>query len=133
MFRTLRNAEYCNFIKKLILDIKNDDAFSTSISKWEYLKFSIRKTSIAFGKKLNKQRREEETNVVKDLMNLYSKLNWTDDEKERINNLQSKLGVMYLYKAKGAYVRSRAKWIEEGEKNTAYFCNLEKRRQEYVV
>ena len=57
-YQLLRNAEYCNFIKKLILDIKNNDAFSTSISKWEYLKFSVRKTSIAFGKKLNKQKRE---------------------------------------------------------------------------
>ena len=59
--------------------------------------------------------------MVKELMNLYSKLNWTEEEKERINNL----------KAKGAYMRSRAKWMEEGEKNTAYFCNLEKRKQEY--
>lgn len=38
---------------------------------------------------------------------------------------------MYINKAKGAYIRSRARWIEEGKKNTAYFCNLEKRRQEY--
>ncbi len=45
-------------------------------------------------------------------------------------SLQLKLDEMYLRKARGAYVRSRAKWIEEGEKNTAYFCGLEKRRQE---
>ena len=64
-------------------------------------------------------------------MNLYSKLNWTEEEKERIKNLQSKLDMMYLCKAKGAYVGSRAKWIEEGEKNKAYFCNFEKCRQEY--
>ena len=32
-------------------------------------------------------------------------------------------------KLKGAmiHVRSRAKWIEEGEKPSSYFCNLEKR------
>lgn len=30
----------------------------------------------------------------------------------------------------GAFIRSRAKWIEEGEKNSSYFCGLEKRRQE---
>lgn len=83
------------------------------------------------GKKLNRQRKEEETNVVKELMNLYSKLNWTEEEKEYINNLQSKLDVMYIDKANGAYVRSRARWREEGVKNIAYFCNLEKRRQEY--
>lgn len=36
---------------------------------------------------------------------------------------------MYLEKANGAFVRSRAKWIEEGEKNTTYFYGLEKSRQ----
>lgn len=127
----LRNEEYCISIRQLILDVEIDDAISTPISKWEYLKFRIRKTSIAFGKKLNKQRKEEETNIVKELMTLYDKLNWTEEEKGKINNLQSKVDEMYLYRAKGAYLRSKAKWIEEGEKNTAYFCNLEKCRQEY--
>ena len=37
---------------------------------------------------------------------------------------------MYCRKARGADIRSRAKWLEEGEKNTAYFCGLEKTRQE---
>ncbi len=47
----------------------------------------------------------------------YSKLNWGDEDQERINSLQSKLDEMYLSEAKGAYIGSRAKLIEEGEKN----------------
>lgn len=35
---------------------------------------------------------------------------------------------MYTYRAQGAYIRSRQKWIEEGECNTAYFFRLEKSR-----
>ena len=30
-------------------------------------------------------------------------------------------------KLKGKFIRSRAKWIEEGEKTTKYFCNMESR------
>ena len=30
-------------------------------------------------------------------------------------------------KLKGKFIRSRAKWIEEGEKPTKYFCNIESR------
>jgi len=95
------------------------------------LKFSIRKYSIMFGKKVNKEKRAQEVTVVKELMTLYSKSDWSEEDKEKISNLQSKLDRIYIDKAKGAYIRSRARWIEEGEKNTAYFCKLEKRRQEY--
>ena len=35
--------------------------------------------------------------------------------------------------AKGAQVRSRVKWVEEGEKSSSYFLNLEKKRQSYNV
>ena len=51
-------------------------------------------------------------------------------ERNKGINLQSKLDEVYLNRAHGAFVRSRARWLEEGEKNTSYFCRLEKRRQE---
>ncbi len=39
--------------------------------------------------------------------------------------------MIYIFKKlKGAYVRSRARWIEKGEKSNNYFCRLEKKRQE---
>ncbi len=44
--------------------------------------------------------------------------------------MQTKLDDIYIRKAEGAYIRSRAKWTEEGEKSTAYFCRLEKKTQE---
>ena len=37
--------------------------------------------------------------------------------------------MLYTDKARGAQVRARAQWIEEGEKNTKYFLKLEKARQ----
>ena len=36
---------------------------------------------------------------------------------------------MYIDKTKGAQIRSRIKWFEEGEKNTKFFLGLEKSRQ----
>lgn len=53
-----------------------------------------------------------------------------ESDKNRFINFQWKLDEMYLRKAREAYIRSRAKWLEEGEKNSAYLCGLEKKRQE---
>ena len=36
---------------------------------------------------------------------------------------------MYVSKAYGAQIRARAKWVEEGEKNTNFFLSLENKRQ----
>lgn len=44
-----------------------------------------------------------------------------------MTKIQSKLDLMYPDLAKGAFLRSRAKWREEGEENTSYFFALENR------
>jgi len=36
---------------------------------------------------------------------------------------------LFTEKTKGRQIRSRVKWIEEGEQNTAFFLGLEKTRQ----
>ncbi|KAK3095229.1 hypothetical protein FSP39_011892 [Pinctada imbricata] len=46
-----------------------------------------------------------------------------------IKQTEKDLEKEYEIKAKGAQIRSRIKWIEEGEKNTSYFLSLEKQRQ----
>lgn len=43
--------------------------------------------------------------------------------------LYRKFNTIFVKKAKGAYIRSKAKWTEEGEQNTSYFFRLERRLQ----
>ena len=45
------------------------------------------------------------------------------------NELSSKYDQYYKNIAEGAQIRSRVKWVEEGEKNTKYFLNLEQKHQ----
>ena len=47
--------------------------------------------------------------------------------KERLTLLQKRLEDIRTIKNKGILMRARSKWIEDGEKNTKYFCNLEKK------
>lgn len=52
----------------------------------------------------------------------------TEEDKATLSNLQSNLDELFTQRAQGAYVRSRAKWIEQGEKNSSYFYHLEKKK-----
>lgn len=47
--------------------------------------------------------------------------NMSDEGELELATEQIKLNEMYLNKAKGAFLRSRKRWIEEGEQNSAYF------------
>ena len=85
-----------------------------------FFKYRVRQISIKFGKKRSKVLREQELKLVQDIDNCCKKTPMSESDKNIFINLQSKLDEMYLRKARGAYVRSRAKWLEEGEKNTAY-------------
>lgn len=48
----------------------------------------------------------------------------------KLATLQNELDNIYEEKARGAFIRSRQKWMEAGEKNTKYFFGLEKRNRE---
>ena len=47
---------------------------------------------------------------------------------EQLKTKKHELEELRKEKLKGHYVRSRAKWIEEGKKPTKYFCNMELRK-----
>ncbi len=44
-----------------------------------------------------------------------------------MNKIHFQINELYLELAKGAFIRSRAKWLEEGERNSSYLFALEKR------
>ncbi len=50
----------------------------------------------------------------------------TKEEEVELVKIQSQLDLIYLDLAKGAFIRSRAKWLEEGEQNTQKCFALEK-------
>ena len=94
---------------------------------WDFLKSQIRAKAISYSKYIAKKTKKRELQVQNKLELLekqivnqpcklpeYYKIN---SEWERIQNSKSA----------GIIMRSKAKCVEEGEKNTKYFLNLEKK------
>lgn len=81
-----------------------------------------------FSSNLAKQRRNEEEKVISKIITLQSKIQESLSESDltELAELQSKLDNIYKYKAEGSYVRSRRKWLEQGEQSSAYFFRMEK-------
>ncbi len=50
-----------------------------------------------------------------------------ENEKNQLSNSKADLIVLREKKMEGVLLRSRARWIADGEKVTSYFCSLEKR------
>ena len=110
-----------------IAKIENKD-FVTTINPQlflEMLLLSARSLSISFATALKKK----DSTFVSQLENKIKELENEDTitNFETINDLKSELQEHRENKLKGSLIRSKAKWIEHGEKPTKYFCNLENR------
>ncbi len=85
--------------------------------------------AIKICKELKASRLQTESILLCRLNELSSKENVSEEEKlEKIKFLNFQIKELYLDLAKGAFIRSRAKWLEEGERNSSYFFALEKRK-----
>ena len=99
---------------------------------WDMIKMEMRGFCVQYSKRKNRERR----NIEKDLseqIDAIMKALATNRSKENITKLyrlRSELNKIVEYRTKGAIIRSRTKWHEQGEKNTKYFLNLEKRQKE---
>ena len=90
----------------------------------------IRGFYVRFSKRKSRMRRNIEKNLS-DQIDALMKTLVTNRSKENIAklyNLRSELNKIAEYRTKGAIIRSRTRWHEQGEKNTKYFLNLEKRQ-----
>lgn len=85
--------------------------------------------AIIASKVQSKLRKQIQAEITRDINRLRCKNDLSVEEYATLSNLQLQLDNFYLNKAKGAFIRSRARWMEHGEKNSSYFFNLEKLRQ----
>ena len=125
----LTDNDYLTLINKTINDsIEKHNSLDPHL-KWEMIKADIREVIRQFSKHKESLKRKDITNLISELNDLEETLNsnpLNSDIKREIQNIKSKLEIFQSHKAKGAQIRSRIKWIEEGEKNTKYFLGLEK-------
>ena len=104
------------------------------------MKMEVRGFSIAFAKGKPKNKRTRKKKLQAQLNELLSQSEKCKNNPQLRIHIQTIQTIQINYsnaikriteqKVKGAIIRSKARWVEYGEKNTRYFLNLEKRRGE---
>ena len=97
----------------------------------ELIKVKVKETSIRHSSLRNQFQKSKITQIEQDIENVDKKLVCTSYHNliDRGKNLQTELNELFKERTEAADIRSRAKWIEQGEKNTVFFLNLEKQHQ----
>ena len=99
---------------------------------WDMIKMEMRGFCVQYSKRKNRERRNIEKGLSEQIDALMKALA-TNRSKENITKLytlRSELNKIVEYRTKGAIIRSRTRWHEQGKKNTKYFLNLEKQQKE---
>ncbi|WP_419584615.1 hypothetical protein, partial [Thiolapillus sp.] len=87
----------------------------------------IRSKTISYATMKKRVDEEKEKDLQNSIQRLETKINLTEDEKMKLEHNKLDLVALREKKMEGVLLRSRARWIAEGEKITKYFCELEKR------
>ena len=125
----LSDINYVNMVKQSIVDIVRENNDTTPDILWETIKCVVRGDTIRYSVRKAKERNNLQETLEKDIAKLELQYSETIDTNV-FNILEVKkreLETIYNYRARGAMIRSKARWVEDGEKNSNYFLNLEKR------
>ena len=129
----LEDQNYINMIKDFIASFNNKENGLNPHLNWELLKAEIKGISQQFSAYKESNKRNEENTIRHELRRLEEEFIDNPNDLKKINEriqLQKKLEIHELQKTRGAQIRAKIKWIEEGEKSTNFFLNLERSRQE---
>jgi exonuclease III len=100
--------------------------------KWEMTKIKIRNFCTEFGKRRSCKLRNDRIVFEKRIKDIEKQLiNEVENKtlQQQLLEAKQKYEIIELDKGKGAQIRSRMRWIEDGERNTKFFCNLERSRK----
>ena len=122
------DSTYVHLIKNHIASFHHDYISVTDHQvKWELLKYSIRKATIEYTKKVAKERRKRKDELEYRLRQLEKNIH-VEENLKLFNEARNELESIYEFIAEGIKIQSKCSWYEHGEKSTKYFLNLEKKR-----
>ena len=118
-----RDKDFCAVIVDVIQrHVSFKSAFPSLHDWWELLKDSIRVTAIDFGKQKSWKINSDRVRLTNSLITAKRQLiAGISNARFTIERQESQLNALNIQQQKSAQARSRAQWIEEGEKPSKYF------------
>ena len=117
----LQDLSFQDAIRKSIDDhIRFQHAFSNIKEWWDFFKRPLKEKSIAFAKQKRAETNRERVFLTNKLITLKRRL-VNENVQQEIIDYETKLKALIEKETAGAKVRSRAQFIEEGEKPTSFF------------
>ena len=133
----LTETQYVELIQKTIADVCKEYEGQSEVDKillWDVIKMKIREASLRYAAARKRRLENRENRLEEEFLVLENKLDERNVSNKERQNIRTELRIKKLqleeiiaYKTQGAILRSKVKWYNEGEKNTKYFHNLEKR------
>jgi hypothetical protein len=129
----LRDKVYTDKTQKSIRELKvKYQGINDKGLKWDVIKMDLRSEAISYSKYLAKNKRDALKGLMEKQVNLENELS-RDPSDETITQaglIKEEIEKINAEKARGAMLRSKADWVEFGEKNSSYFLKLENRNRQ---
>ena len=127
----LNDTKYVELVKNTITNVINSYSNLNASLLWEAVKMQVREVSIHYSKRKARDRLRCERELLSSTSQLEEicAFHATNDNLNTLKKCKAELDELYDYKLRGIFIRSRARWIESGEKSTRYFLNLERRNK----
>ena len=127
----LYEKDYSKIVREKIIDLKkiqeiDDNELQLTINVQlflEMLLLEIRGKTISFASYIKQIKEQRFRDLQEEIATLEK--NVTENSIENLETKKHELESLRNEKMKGKLVRSRAQWVDEGEKPTKYFCGLE--------
>ena len=131
----LRDENYINVIKNVIQNTIIECSGLNSHLRWDMIKTNVREVSQQFSRYKAKNSSDRYTEIKTRLNTLENKICINNDDAilSEIAILKSELEVFEIERAKGAQIRSRARFVEDGERCSKYFLSLEKHNSQQNI
>ena len=94
---------------------------------FDVILMKARAKTIKYASEMKKKENELEKKLKAEIESLEKKINRNELENELLQNKNEELILLREKRIEGVMIRSKARWVAEGEKVTRYFCSLEKR------